>query len=56
MMPTLLYGCEKWSLSKKQQSRIQATQMNVLRRIEGLGRLDRVRNVDIREKLWQEGM
>ena len=58
MMPTLLYGCESWSLSKKQQSRIhvQATQMNVLRRIEGLSRLDRVRNVDIREKLWQEGV
>ena len=38
MMPTLLYGCETWSLSKKQQSRIQATQMNDLRRIEGLSR------------------
>ena len=42
--------------SKNQQSRTQATQMNVLRRIEGLSRLDRVRNVDIREKLRQEGM
>ena len=30
MMATLLYGCEMWSLSKKQQSRIQATQMNGL--------------------------
>ena len=30
--------------------------MNVLRRIEGLSRLDRVRNVDIREKLRQEGV
>ena len=56
MMPTLLYGCETWSLSKKKQSRIQATQSNVLRRIEGLSRLDRVRNVDIREKLRQEGV
>ena len=42
--------------SKNQQSRIQATQMNVLRQIEGLSRLDRVRNVDIREKLRQEGV
>ena len=56
MMPTLLYGCETWSLSKKLQSRIQATQINVLRRIEGLSKLDRVRNVDIREKLRQEGV
>ena len=30
MMPTLLYGSETWSLSKKQQSRIQATQMNAI--------------------------
>ena len=55
MMPTLMYGCETWSLSKQQQSRVQATQMNALRRIEGVCRLDRVRNVDIREKLQQEG-
>ena len=30
--------------------------MNTLRRIEGVYRLDRVRNVDIREKLQQEGV
>ena len=30
--------------------------LNVLRRIEGVSRLDRVRNVDIREKLRQEGV
>ena len=30
--------------------------MNVLRQIEELSRLDRVRNVDIREKLRQEGV
>ena len=30
--------------------------MNVLRRIEGVSRLDRVRNEDVREKLQQEGV
>ena len=30
--------------------------MNVLRRIKVVGRLDRVRNVNIREKLRQEGV
>ena len=30
--------------------------MNVLRRIEGVSRLDRVRNVYVREKLRQEGV
>ena len=55
-MPTLMYGCETWSLSKRQQSKVQATQTNALRRIEGVSRLDRVRNVDIREKPRQEGV
>ena len=56
MVPTLLYGCESWSLSKQQKSRVQATQMNVLRRIEGVCRLDRLRNEEIRERLGQEGI
>ena len=56
VMPTLMYGCETWSLSKRQRSKIPATQMNVLRRIEGVSRLDRVRNEDVREKLRQEGV
>ena len=53
MIPMLMYGCETWSLTKKQQSKVLATQMNVLRRIEGVNRLDRVRNADIRERLNQ---
>ena len=56
MAPTLMYGCETWSLSKQQKSKVHATQMNVLRRIGGVSRLDRVRNVDAREKLRQEGV
>ena len=56
MMPVLMYGCETWRLTKKQQSKVQATQMNVLRRTEGVNRLDRVRNADIRERLNQEGV
>ena len=27
-MPVLMYGCEMWSLTKKQQSKVQAAQMN----------------------------
>ena len=53
MIPTLLYGCETWCLTKHLQSRVQATQMNVLRRIERVNRLDRVKSVDVREKLCQ---
>ena len=53
-MQVLMYRCETWNLTKKQQSKVQTTQMNVLGRIEGMNRLDRVRNVDIRERLNQE--
>ena len=56
MIPTLMYGCEAWSLSKKLQSRVQATQMRVLRRIEGVNKVDRVKNEVIRERLGQEGI
>ena len=55
VMPVLMYRCETWSLTKQQQSKVQATQMNVMRRIEGVNRLDRVWNVDIRGRLNQEG-
>ena len=32
----LMHGCETLSLSKQQHSRVQATQKNALRRIEGI--------------------
>ena len=43
-------------LSKQQKSRVQATQMRVLRRIEGVSRVDRVTDVDIRLRLGQGGI
>ena len=51
MFPTLVYGCEVWNLSKQHESRVQATQMRVLRRIEGVSRVDKVRNEDIWARL-----
>lgn len=56
VIPTLTYGCEAWALQTKHKGRIQATQMRVLRRIEGVTRLDRIRNVDIKGRLRQEGV
>ena len=46
VMSVPMHGCETWSL--RQQSKVQATQMNVLRRIEGVSRLNRVRNAMLR--------
>ena len=40
MLPALIYGCETWSLSKQQETKIQATQMRVVRRIEGVSGTD----------------
>ena len=36
MIPMLMYGREAWSLSKKVQLRVQATQVRLLMRIEGM--------------------
>ena len=36
MMPSLLYGCGVWNLTKQQQLSMQATQMSVLRKIQGV--------------------
>ena len=47
-VPTLLYGSETWTLQKRHRSKIQATEM---RKIEGVTRLDRVPNEDIRRRL-----
>ena len=56
VIPTLTYGCEAWALQARHKGRIQATQMRVLRWIEGVSRLERIRNVDLRGRLRQEGV
>ena len=56
VIPTLTYGCKAWTLQARHKGRIEAMQMRVLRRIKGVSRLDRVRNVDLRVRLKQEGV
>ena len=56
VVPTLMYGSETWVLNKQQESAVQATEMRVLRQIVEKRRVDRVRNVEIREELQQEGV
>ena len=53
VVPTLLYGCETWTVQKRHESRLQACEIMCLRRIEGVSRLDRMRNEDIRQSLGQ---
>ena len=55
IVPTLTYVSETWVLNTQQESAVQATEMKVLRKIEKRG-VDRVRNVNIREEVKQEGV
>ena len=45
---SLLYGCETWVLNVRDRERMEAVEMNCLRNICGLRRIDRVPNVEIR--------
>ena len=54
VIPTLTYGCETWVLQEEEKSRLQATEMRVLRKITGVSRLDHIRNETVRERLGLE--
>ena len=56
VVPTLLYGCETWTIQKRHVSRLQVTEMRYLRRVEGVTKLDKVRNEDNRQRLNQEAV
>lgn len=56
VVPTLTYGCETWTMQRRHESRIQACEMMFLRRVEGVTRLDKVRNEDVRRSLGQEAV
>lgn len=49
--PVLTFGCESWTLTEQQKSKIQAVEMRYLRRVRGVTMKDRMKNVDIRREL-----
>ena len=56
VVPTLIYGCETWTMQRRHESKLQASEMMFLRRVEGVSRLDRVRNEAVRRSLGQEAV
>ena len=56
VVPTLLYGCETWTILKRHESKLQAFEMMCLRRVEEVTRKDRVRNEEVRKILGQEAV
>ena len=48
--PTLLYGNETWPITQRQEERIEATEMRMLRYIHNVNWEDHVRNEDIRKE------
>ena len=50
VVSSLLYGCEAWAITASQVQRIQTFVMGCLRVILGISKLDKRRNVEIREK------
>merc|ERR1712105_304859 len=48
--PTLLYGCEAWTLNVHERRKVEAVEMNYLRNICGVRRMDRIANVEIRRR------
>ncbi len=56
VVPTLIYGCETWTVQRRYESKIQACEMMFIRRVEAVTRLDKVRNEDVRRSLGQKAV
>ena len=51
LTPIMIYGSESWTMTSKDRSRIQASEMKTLRTIAKTTRRDRIRNATIRNQL-----
>jgi len=51
---SLLYGSETWRLTENNKRRLEATEMDALRRSSRISRKDRIRNVTIRKQIGLE--
>ena len=50
----MLYGSETWRLTENNQRRVEATEMDALRRSSRISRKERIKNVTIRQQIGLE--
>ena len=50
----MLYGCETWTMGRKDKDRINAFEMWVWRRLERVKWVDKVRNEEVLERVGEE--
>ena len=55
-VPILTYGHESWAMTERMRSRVQASEMRFLRRIEGVTLLDKVSNTNVHKSLGVESL
>jgi hypothetical protein len=48
---SLLYGSETWRLTENNKRRVEATEMDALRRSSRISRKERIKNVTIRQQI-----
>lgn len=53
-IPCGIYGSESWTITKMNERRIQTSEMRFLRRAAGYTKMDRKRNIEIRQELEVE--
>lgn len=51
LVPMLTYGCESWVLTDSLKKSIEACEMKILRKIEGVSRMDKIKSETIRNNL-----
>jgi hypothetical protein len=51
---SLLYGSETWRLTENNKRRVEATEMDALKRSSRISRKERIRNVTIRQQIGLE--
>ncbi|KAH7704024.1 endonuclease-reverse transcriptase [Aphelenchoides avenae] len=50
VLPALLYGCETWTLTKRQEDKLSTTERAMERRVLGITMWDQERNEAVRER------